>query len=247
MGKDAVKTLEPDICAFNAIYSATTGIIDSHALMSYLFNEGQRHGVMFAFSNEVTGLKKTSEGYLIAAGGDEFLSTIIINSAGLGADKIAALAGLDIDRLGYRLHYCKGDYFSISGSKGKLSHLVYPVPHEKGHGLGVHATLDLEGYIRLGPDTTYIKELNYDVEPRKGSDFYQAAKKYLPWLGERMLLPDTAGIRPKLQGPDDGFRDFVIQEESANGLPGLINLIGIESPGLTSCLAIARQVKGSIT
>ena len=246
--KKEVSALEPSVFALNGIFSGSTGIIDSHGLMDHLFREAQTNGVMFAFGSEVTGLKKTSEagdgkGYIVKTSkGEEILSQYVINCAGLDSDKIAEKMGIDINKQGYKLHYCKGDYFSVSGSKDKLNYLIYPVPHEKGHGLGVHATLDLDGFIRLGPDTAYVNEVSYDVDPTKRGSFYKSALKYLPWLSEAMLMPDTAGMRPKLQGPEDGFRDFIIKEETDLGLPGLINLIGIESPGLTACLAIAKHV-----
>lgn len=252
--KEEIKALEPNVFALNGIFSGSTGIIDSHGLMNCLYNQAQANGVIFAFSNEIKGIQKANKAYMGEGGkgqqgyivrtakGEEILAEYVINCAGLNSDKVAQMAGFDIDKLGYRLHYCKGDYFSIRGSKGKLDHLVYPVPHEKGYGLGVHATLDLDSFIRLGPDATYVKEISYDVDAGKRSEFYAAAKRYLPWLQEEMLAPDTAGMRPKLQGPDDGFKDFVIKEESDNGFPGFVDLIGIESPGLTACLAIAKYI-----
>lgn len=241
--KEEVLKLEPNIFAFNGIYSGSTGIIDSHGLMDCFFKKAQGRNVLFAFDNEIVAITKTSEGYIICnKQGEEILSEKVINCAGLNSDKIAKIAGFDIEKLGYKLYPCKGDYFSISHSQNKLSHLVYPVPEKHGYGLGVHATLNLEGYIRLGPDTTYINEIKYDIDPAKAKDFAIAAQKYLPWLKEEMLLPDTAGIRPKLQGPNDGFKDFGVKEETEKGYPGFVNLIGIESPGLTSCLAIAEYV-----
>jgi len=239
-----VKKLEPNVFALTGIMSATTGIIDSHGLMKHYYQQAQANGALFAFNHEVTAISKQPGGYVIeTSNGEKILAERVINAAGLGADQIARLAGFDVKKLQYTLYPCKGDYFAIPGAKGKLNHLVYPVPHKKGYGLGVHATLDLTGQIRLGPDAHYGENLTYEVDPAKRTEFYQAAKTYLPWLKEEMLSPDTSGIRPKLQGPDDGFRDFVIKEESANGYSGFINLIGIESPGLTASLAIAKMVK----
>lgn len=243
LDRNEISSLEPNIYALNAILSSTTGIIDSHGLMDILYQEAFKREVMFAFGNEVIKVIKTSDGYnIITDKGEKISSEFVINCAGLSSDKIAQMAGFDIDALKYKLYYCKGDYFSISGSSGILNHLVYPVPHEKGYGLGVHATLDLNGYIRLGPDTTYVDHIFYDVDSQKKNDFYEAAKIYLPFLKEEQLMPDTSGVRPKLQGPEDGFRDFIIREESDRGFPGFINLIGIESPGLTACLAIGKYV-----
>ncbi|MDD5593449.1 MAG: NAD(P)/FAD-dependent oxidoreductase [Candidatus Margulisbacteria bacterium] len=249
LSRQEVIDLEPNVSALSGVYSGSSGIIDSHGLMEYLYLQARENGVMFAFGQEVTGIDReeqggggrSRDGFLIKTKEGETISAeYVINCAGLSADRLAEIAGLDIDKLGYRLHYCKGDYFSVAGSQDMINRLVYPVPHEKGYGLGVHATLDLNGFVRLGPDATYVKEISYDVDPGKRPAFYRAAKTYLPWLKEEMLSPDTAGIRPKLQGPDDGFRDFIIQEESANGLPGFVNLIGIESPGLTASLAIGQ-------
>lgn len=246
MSYEKIKELEPNIRATNGVFSSTTGIVDSHGLMDYLFKKATDNGVMFVFNQGITGIIKEEKGaggyVLTAADGESVLSEVVINCAGLNADKIAKLAGFDIDALKYKLHFCKGDYFSIKNSSGKLNHLVYPVPHDLGHGLGVHATLDLDGYIRLGPDTEYVDKIFYDIDPNKRSDFYNAAKTYLPWLEEDMLMPDTSGMRPKLQGPTDGFRDFIIKEESDNGFPNFINLLGIESPGLTASTAIGQYV-----
>ncbi len=247
ISSNEIKYLEPEVFAVKAIYSGSTGIIDSHGLMQKLHDLAENNGVMFSFGNEVTGISKQKDGYIITTSkGDEVMSEFVINCAGLMSDKIAQMAGFDIEPLGYKLRYCKGDYFSVSGANGRLSHLVYPPPHEKGYGLGVHATIDLTGRIRLGPDTTYVDKINYDVDLSKAGEFYEAAKKYLPWLKEAMVVPDTSGMRPKLQGPNDPVEDFVIKEESANGFPGFVNLIGIESPGLTSCLAIAKMVKETV-
>jgi len=235
---------EPNVSAKGAIFSETTGIIDSHNLMSALYRKARERGVMFAFGTEVTGIMKDNGGYTITDSKGEKIGTeILMNCAGLSSGKVAALAGMDIKKLGYTIHPCKGDYFSVRGSRGKIEHLVYPVPHEEGYGLGVHATLDLEGYIRLGPDANYVDRIDYRVDESKRSEFFLAAGKYLPWLKEDLLEPDTSGIRPKLQGPKQDFRDFVIKEESDNGLPGFLNLIGIESPGLTASLAIGKYVR----
>lgn len=233
--KAEIAALEPNVAALAGMYSGTTGVIDSHGLMRFFYEGAVAGGALFAFENEVTAISKTTGGYkLETASGEEIESEIVINSAGLSSDKIARLVGIDA----YRLYYCKGDYFSISGARGMLNRLVYPVPHEKGYGLGVHATLDLDGEIRLGPDATYVHEISYDIDEKKAEEFYQAAKKYLPWIKKEKLRPDTSGMRPKLQGPDDEVKDFVIKED----LPGFINLVGIESPGLTAAPAIAREV-----
>ncbi|KAF0135287.1 MAG: putative dehydrogenase [Candidatus Saganbacteria bacterium] len=247
LGKDAISKLEPDVFALNAVFSGSTGIIDSHGLMNYLYQTAKQQSVLFSFNNEVVGIEKEAERYILRSkSGEEIHSGIVINCAGLDSDKVAGMAGFDIEALKYKLYYCKGDYFSITQSQNKLKHLIYPPPHEKGYGLGVHTTLALDGNIRLGPDANYVDTIDYEVDENKGNEFFNSAKKYLPWLKEDMLAPDTSGMRPKLQEPNDGFRDFIIKEESNNGLSNFINLIGIESPGLTSCLAVGDYVCGLV-
>ncbi len=143
----------------------------------------------------------------------------------------------------YRLNYCKGDYFRVSATKAKfINHLVYPVPKEDRAGLGIHATLDLAGGLRLGPDDEYVEKIDYNIDESKKNIFYESVKQFLPFIQIGDLTADTSGIRPKLQGPKEAFRDFIIKDETENNLPGFINLIGIESPGLTSCLSIAKIV-----
>jgi L-2-hydroxyglutarate oxidase LhgO len=159
---------------------------------------------------------------------------------------VAALAGVDVAAAGYRLFLCKGSYFSVVPAKaGLVSRLVYPVP---GHvSLGVHAVIGLDGRVRFGPDADYLpsdgdRRLDYAVDAGKRAAFGEAVRRLVPELADEDLEPDIAGIRAKLQGPGQGFRDFVIAEESARGLPGFVNLVGIDSPGLTSALAIADEV-----
>ncbi len=164
-----------------------------------------------------------------------------MNAAGLDADRVAALAGIDIEAAGYRLYPCKGDYFAVApGAPLRFAGLVYPV--HSGPGLGIHVTLDLGGRIRLGPDAEYVERTHYGVDPAKAEAFAAAARRYLPTLESGWLTPDQAGVRPKLAGPGQPFRDFVIAEESARGLGRLVNLLGIESPGLTAGEAIAERV-----
>ncbi|MFH2033390.1 MAG: NAD(P)/FAD-dependent oxidoreductase, partial [Candidatus Margulisiibacteriota bacterium] len=226
------------VSAKMALYSATTGIFDVHAYMKSLFHKARDAGALFSFGSEVVDIQKTNGGFLIeTADGEKVLAERVINSAGLKSDIVANKLGLN-----YKLYPCKGDYFAIRGAAGKLDHLVYPSPSTSKYGLGVHATINLQGEVRLGPDTTYVDEMNFDVDPNKSQKFYESALKFLPWLKHDMLYPDTSGIRPKLQAPGKGFADFVIKEE----MPGFINLVGIESPGLTASLSIARMVKGMI-
>ena len=168
---------------------------------------------------------------------------VVINSAGLHAEKLARLAGIDTEKAGYAIRPCKGEYFRVSNRhRGRLSHLVYPVPSPV-H-LGAHAVLALDGSLRIGPSSFYVDELEYGVDPEHRDEFHQKASRFLPFLSAEDLAPDTSGIRPKLYRAGEPFRDFVIREESDRGLPGLIDLIGMESPGLTSCLTIAEMVEG---
>lgn len=173
----------------------------------------------------------------------EVEAAAVVNAAGIWADRVAALAGVDVEAAGYRIHPCKGDYFALAPAAPlRFSHLVYPI-HGRA-GLGVHITLDLAGRVLLGPDANYVARPDYAVDAGKAALFAEAAGRYLPGLRAEWLSPDQAGIRPKLAGPGESFRDFVVAEESARGLPGLVNLVGIESPGLTAAPAIAERVAG---
>lgn len=239
-----IEALEPSIKAKKALFSPSTGIIDSHILMKKLEEQAQEQDVLISYGSEVRGVRYEGGEYYINVNGEEALKTgKLINSGGLFADKIAAIAGIDIQANKYQLHYCKGEYFSFS-KPSFLKHLVYPVPEQDIKGLGIHAVLDLAGGLKFGPNAEYVNEIDYKVDPSHRASFYNAVKDLYPMVNESDLSPDQAGVRPKLQGPGQGFRDFVIREESGNGFPGLINLIGIESPGLTGCLAIGKLIAG---
>ncbi|MFA6218038.1 MAG: NAD(P)/FAD-dependent oxidoreductase [Candidatus Omnitrophota bacterium] len=247
-----VKNIEPNIKAVAAIYSAATGIIDSHGFMKELEACAFKRHVQLAYNTEVTGIVSNKEGFAVtvldkAEGSFTYSSRVVINAAGLASEKVSAMAGIVSDE--YKLKYCKGDYCRVHNNKGRfISHLVYPVPHKEDSGcLGVHATLDLAGSLRLGPDAEYVSSIDYTMSDRKCKDFYESSRSFLPFIDFADLAVDSAGMRPKLQGPGEGFRDFVIRNESDKGIPGFINLIGIESPGLTASLAIARMVKGMVT
>ncbi|MFH0796822.1 MAG: NAD(P)/FAD-dependent oxidoreductase [Candidatus Omnitrophota bacterium] len=236
-----INRVEPKVKGVAAILSPETGIIDSHTLMKRLYAMAQTAGVLFSFNSEVVAINRENEGYIIGIKEDNytFSTRILINSAGLSADTIAGLAGIDCGQAGYRLRYCKGSYFSYQGIS-PVKRLVYPVPQEDLSGLGVHSTVDLAGRLRFGPDTEYVDKIDYSVDADKKSSFYRKASRLIAGLDEEAFRPDMAGIRPRIQG--DGFRDFIIRDEADRGLPGFINLIGIESPGLTSVFSIARQV-----
>jgi len=244
--ENEIRGLEPNIKAKAAIYSPSTGILDAHKFMENLVAQFTGSGGQIAYNTELIGIDKEKDGFAVTVqdkreGSFKFFTRVLINCAGLNSDKVSALAGLIKDE--YKLKYCKGDYFRVRHSLGKLiNHLVYPVPKEDRAGLGIHATLDLAGGLRLGPDDAYVEKLDYSIDESKKKIFYESVKQFLPFVKLDDLTPDTSGIRPKLQGPKEGFRDFMIKDEADNGLCGLINLIGIESPGLTSALSIARIV-----
>lgn len=244
----AVKRLEPALRTAAALRSPQTGIIDSHGLIKTLEARAHAAGAHTLYRCELLEVtpRQKGAGFRLRVGnpaGEEQLECrILVNAAGLEADRIAALAGCS----GYLQHWCKGDYFCVNGPSGRaLSRLVYPVPQP--NFLGIHVTLDLGGRMRVGPDATYVdrsagQRAHLAVAEEKAKIFSEAVQRYFPRLRAEELSPDLAGIRPKLQGPGDAFRDFVIQREEAAGLPNLINLIGMESPGLTSSLAIGKLV-----
>ena len=247
LDKYDIQKIEPHTNAIAGIYSPQTGIIDSHALMKHLVTEAKMRGVEIIYQSEVDFLTKEKEKFVVGLKQDNyrFMSSIVINCAGLYSDRIASLMGLDIDQLGYRIHYCKGDYFAYAKSS-PVSILVYPLPDACCVGLGIHATLDLGSRLRFGPDDEYVREIHYRVDPEKAEKFYQSAQKIIPDLEREAIVPDMSGIRPKIQGPGDPFRDFIIKNEVEHDLNGFINLIGIESPGLTASVAIAKMVSDMV-
>ncbi|MBI4681354.1 MAG: NAD(P)/FAD-dependent oxidoreductase, partial [Nitrospirae bacterium] len=248
LDRGAVNRMEPNTKTIAALYSPDTGIIDSHSLMKYFYNAAKDNGVLFGFNSEVNRLDKESDGFVIGIQQDDyqFKSKVVINCAGLSSDYIAKLTGIDIQKSGYELKYCKGSYFSYAKSS-PVKMLIYPVPHEELVGLGVHATLDLGGRLRFGPDAEYIDAIEYKVNADKKDFFYKGASKIIKGLEKDAFVPDMAGIRPKLSGKNETARDFVIKDEAEKGLDGLINLIGIESPGLTASPAIAKVVADMVS
>ena len=245
------KATEPNVEALAAIYSPSTGIVDSLALMSYFLARAREKGADVVYRSEVIAIDRMSNGYQVTVADDSgtfsFETAVVVNCSGLNSDRMAALAGVDIDGAGYKIHYCKGEYFSVAQGKSSLARsLIYPVPETDGTKLGVHTNLNLEGRMRLGPNTIYVDDINYAVDETHRESFARSVKGFLPFIEADDLEPDTAGIRPTLQKPGDGFHDFIIAEESDKGLPGLINLVGIESPGLTSAPAIAQMVSDII-
>ncbi|MGD0979732.1 MAG: NAD(P)/FAD-dependent oxidoreductase [Candidatus Bathyarchaeia archaeon] len=240
--KEEVKRLEPNVEVEKALYSPSTGIVEPDELMIHFYAEVQKHNALFVPMTEVTSIKKMGDDYEIGGVSIDEKFTIraeaVINCAGLNSDRVASMTGLNIDQLDYRLHLCKGDYFRLSG-KPLVKMPVYPVP--KGPGLGVHLTPDMAGGVRLGPNAYYVNDVSYEVESSE-KEFREDVKRFLPSIVEREIRADSAGVRPKLQGPGEGFRDFVIRHEADRGLFGFINLVGIESPGLTASPVIAELV-----
>jgi len=246
LSPDELRSREPAVEAEAALLSPRTGIVDAHALSLSFQAEAEAHGAQVALHHELVGAERVPVGYRLevrdsGGGAAEITAAGVVNSAGLAADRVAALAGLDVDALGYRLHPCKGDYFALAPSAPlDVRGLVYPAPELAG--LGIHTTVDLGGRVRLGPDATYVDRIEYSVDEGKAEVFAEAAGRYLPGLRAEWLTPDGAGMRPKLAARGEGFRDFVVTEESEHGLPGWVNLVGIESPGLTAAPALAREV-----
>jgi L-2-hydroxyglutarate oxidase LhgO len=244
----ATRQLEPHIRAVASVYSPLSGVLSTHQLMEYFYHTACANGAVVQFQCEVVGLQKRGEGYAITIREQGNLSTvaseIVINAAGLQADTVAAMVGIDIDQAGYRQVYAKGSYFAVAPAKTRLlSRLVYPVPLKES--LGVHALLDWGGRLKFGPDIEYLPDrvLDYSVNEQKRNAFAASIQRIVPAITAEDLSPDMAGIRPKLQRQGEPPRDFVIVHEKERGLEGFVNLIGIESPGLTASPAIARYVE----
>lgn len=238
-----IKQLEPNAKALAALYSPSTGIVDTHNVMRYFIKTAKANGVMLSFDSEVTACKKVDDAYLIEINNGEytFVSKNVINSAGLSAHKIAEMVGIDPVKSGYKINYLKGEYFSCS-KKDLVNGLVYPVPQKENTFLGIHTVTDLAGGLKFGPSAFYVNEIDYNVDNNNKNAFIKSIKRYLPEVKIEDLSPDQAGIRPKLPVVHGIEPDFVINEETDKGFPGFINLIGIESPGLTASPAIAKCV-----
>jgi L-2-hydroxyglutarate oxidase LhgO len=249
MEQDQVRELEPEIFALKAVFSPSTGIVDTHSLMKQLETNTVNSGGYVVYGNEVTGIRKTDNGYEVKVreiGGGEFTFTskVVINSAGLNSDRVSEMTGIRDGEL--KINFCKGEYFRLRPPKNRLiKRLIYPVPHPNMEGIGIHVTIDMAGGVKLGPDVTFLEtnEYDYTVDPLKREKFFIPVKRYLPFIEPEDLTPEMAGIRPKIQKPGDLQKDFYIREESGRGFPGFVNLIGMESPGLTSCLSIAEYVE----
>jgi L-2-hydroxyglutarate oxidase LhgO len=245
---EEVHDLEPNVRSVGAIFSPSTGVVNAHDLMDDYARQAEMGGAILRARCEVVAISYEGSDYHVTVRSGPLEETVsterLVNAAGLSSDTVAAMAGIDVDAAGYRLHYCKGSYFALAPRKwGLLSRLVYPVPGNES--LGVHAVLDVSGRVRFGPDVEYLatRQIDYAVDESLRAAFGAAARRYLPAVEDEDLTPDISGVRAKLQAKGEPVRDFVIQEESARGRPGLVNLIGIDSPGLTSSPAIAEYVE----
>jgi len=239
--------LEPNIRGVAAFLSPTTGIVDSYALMRYFLGKARGNGAQIAYKAKVIGIEKVLGGYKVRveelSGDFSFMTRVLINCAGLYSDQVAEMAGINVDEADYKLRWCKGEYYSVSGGKNKLiNRLLYPVPMSS-ISVGVHVCFDVNWRLRLGPFFYYFDEISYQVDDSRKEAFLESnIMKALPFIEPSDLAPETSGIMAMLQGEGEGFRDFIIRHEYDRGLPGLINLVGIESPGLASSPAIARYV-----
>src|SRR5260370_15156001 len=239
---DAARDLEPALNCDAALLSTSAGIIDSHAFMLALRGEAEGAGAALAFHTPLLRAKADRGRIELDAGGEAPMTLecrLLVNAAGLNASAVArGIEGMPIEKIPHA-YLAKGNYFSCS-ARAPFSHLIYPVP-EPG-GLGVHLTLDMAGQARFGPDVQWVDSIDYAVDPARAERFYPAIRRYRPALPDGALMPSYSGILPKIVPPAIASQDFLIQGPRDHGVAGLINLFGIESPGLTSSLAIADQV-----
>jgi L-2-hydroxyglutarate oxidase LhgO len=235
--------MEPNLHCTAALFSPSTGIIDSHSYMLALQGDAEGEGAMLAFHSPVVRGRVVDGGVELEVGGAEPLTLrcrLLVNSAGLHAPALAhTIEGMPSEHIP-PAYFAKGNYFSLTG-RSPFSRLIYPVPVPGG--LGVHITIDMGGQARFGPDVEWIDSIDYTVDPHRADKFYAAVRKYWPDLKDGAIQPGYAGIRPKTVPPGAAGQDFVIQGQAEHGVPGLIHLFGIESPGLTSSLALADEVR----
>jgi L-2-hydroxyglutarate oxidase LhgO len=240
-GTEAHK-LEPEVRCTAALLCPTSGIIDQHPYMLALQGDMENAGGTLVCDCRVESLARAANGFLVTTGGDdatEIEARFIVNSAGLGAvDLLKRIDGYPKEKIP-TMHLGRGNYFTVA-ARSPFQHLIYPVPHAAG--LGIHATLDLGKRVRFGPDVEWIDKIDYSVNASRAPLFYDAIRRYWPKLADGALMPDYTGIRPKLHGPGEPQPDFRIESVAEHGLTGLVNLLGIESPGLTSSLAIGDYV-----
>ena len=239
----AIRELEPEVRGVRGLLSPSSGIIDSHALMTAFRADARSAGAEILVSSPIRSGSVTNQGILLDVGGDEpsrVSCGSVVNSAGLFASDVArSIRGLPESAI-FAPYYAKGHYFTLAG-RSPFRRLVYPMPTPGG--LGVHVTLDLSGQVRFGPDVSWLDSIDYSFDERRGEAFYAAIRAYFPNLADGALLPGYTGIRAKLGPAGAPAQDFVVQGPAEHGVPGLVQLFGIESPGLTASLALAREVK----
>lgn len=243
----AATALEPHLACTGAVLSAETGIVDSHALMLALQGDLEDAGGVIAFRTPVTRIAAEKSRWAVQMGGAEptvLEFDAVVNAAGLGAQALARATDAYPSARVPRLVLARGHYFGCIG-RPAFSRLIYPAPVEGG--LGIHVTLDLAGRMRFGPDVEWIDTESYVVDPGRAKGFAAAIRRYWPGLPDGALFPDYAGIRPKLTGPGEAPADFLIDGPAEHGLPGLVHLFGIESPGLTASLSLAEDVAGRVS
>jgi L-2-hydroxyglutarate oxidase LhgO len=243
-GREA-RRAEPELQCVRALSSPSTGIIDSHGFMQSLLADAEANGAVIAYDTKVTSLRACPGGIEIAINGESVpvvRAGTVVNSAGLQADRVAASIRDFPTQFIPKVHFAKGSYFALSGAS-PFSRLIYPMPPPGGH-LGIHMTIDLGGAARFGPDSEWVHNLDYAVDPQRAALFAEAIRQYWPGLSEAKLRPAYAGIRPKISGPGEASRDFCISGPNEHGVAGLVNLFGMESPGLTASLALGEYIAG---
>jgi L-2-hydroxyglutarate oxidase LhgO len=248
--KAEIADMEPAIIGVAAVHSPSTGIVDSHALILSYLGDAENAGASLALNSPVLGGEITDDGIVLEVGGDEpieILCNTVINAAGLYAQAVAGKIRNFPTAHVPPIHYAIGRYYTMSG-KSPFNHLVYPVTRE--HTMRVHVTLDLGGQCKFGPDLQWIDRVDYHFDDTAQADFYKGIRRYYPGLPDGALQPGYTGIRPRIAGPNDpldsGAADFHIHTEAQHGAKGLVNMFGIESPGLTSSLALGRYVRGLV-
>ncbi|MDA0279944.1 MAG: NAD(P)/FAD-dependent oxidoreductase [Proteobacteria bacterium] len=253
LNKVELQKLEPHIEADIALHSPSTGIIDSHSYMQSLLHLAENLGVQFSPYSRVEKIDTDADAFVVHCQLDEnrnperysFNCRQLINAAGLEAQSIAQSMSAIPKSTIPKLHYCKGDYFDYR-RPNPFSHLIYPMPEANTIGLGIHATMDMSSQLKFGPDTEYVEKVDFEIDDNKTKSFAKSISSYFPAIQAADLKPAYSGIRPKLSGLGEAAADFEIQGESVHGLPGLIQLFGMESPGLTASLAIAVYISNRV-
>lgn len=246
LSKSQLATLEPALAATSAIWSPSTGIVDSHGFMQTMVAQAEEHGVLFCYNSPVEAIDLAHRVVIEIGGRDpmKLCCKWLINAAGLNAVALANQM-VGFPKLAVPPSFwAKGSYFSLVGIQAPFSRLIYPLPHDGG--LGTHLTLDLSGQARFGPDIEWTDEIDFTVESARSSSFYSSIRRYWPDLPDGSLVPAYAGVRPKIVPPNVATQDFRIDGPAEHGVPGVIQLFGIESPGLTASLSIARKVNGFV-